>query len=326
MSDKPNSLECNTICWGIAAAVGVVSMVMLYLLSEFSALQAIFSGGLIGLLLGVILSVFVCRGQKAAADLAADEKPAQRYAREAEERKAARIEKSGVEQHGGAAVGVAAAGAAGAAAASASSDAATDDAAGASAPASEASSTAASSAASAPAASASSSVKPSAPLAGEAELAERKGEWKYEGEGDNAPSDAPVGFMSTPAAAEESATEAEAASETPASFMASASAEEEDTSAATAPAEEAKPELYDAPPAEGADDLKLISGVGPKLEGTLNEMGIYRFAQVAVWGPSEIAWVDARLRFKGRIERDDWMSQAKILAEGGETEFSKRNK
>ena len=76
----------------------------------------------------------------------------------------------------------------------------------------------------------------------------------------------------------------------------------------------------------GADDLKLISGVGPKLEQTLNDLGIYHFDQVAKFKKKDIAWVDERLRFKGRIERDDWMSQAKILAKGGETEFSKKKK
>ncbi len=81
-----------------------------------------------------------------------------------------------------------------------------------------------------------------------------------------------------------------------------------------------------APRATGADDLKLISGVGPKLEQTLNEMGIWHYDQVAGLRKKEISWVDDRLRFKGRIERDDWISQAKILAKGGETEFSKRKK
>jgi len=100
------------------------------------------------------------------------------------------------------------------------------------------------------------------------------------------------------------------------------------TSAVSAPAaaEGAKPELFTSAPAEGADDLKKISGVGPKLEGVLNEIGIYRFSQIAVWTPDNIAWVDERLTFKGRIERDDWVSQAKVLAEGGETEFSQRVK
>ena len=86
------------------------------------------------------------------------------------------------------------------------------------------------------------------------------------------------------------------------------------------------PPTYDAPPPEGADDLKRISGVGPKLEGVLNDLGFYRFEQIAGWAPEHVAWVDERLTFKGRIERDDWISQAKILAEGGETEFSSRKK
>jgi len=80
----------------------------------------------------------------------------------------------------------------------------------------------------------------------------------------------------------------------------------------------AKPELYTSPPAEGADDLKQISGVGPKLEKLLNSLGIYKFAQIAAWSAADVAWVDARLTFKGRIERDDWMRQAKKLAAGGE--------
>ncbi len=92
--------------------------------------------------------------------------------------------------------------------------------------------------------------------------------------------------------------------------------------AAVAP--DGKPEMLTKARAGGADDLKLISGVGPKLEGTLNELGVYHFDQVASWRKKEIEWVDERLRFKGRIERDGWIAQAKILAKGGETEFSKR--
>lgn len=89
----------------------------------------------------------------------------------------------------------------------------------------------------------------------------------------------------------------------------------------------ARPEaLSDAAREGGADDLKLISGVGPKLEETLNSLGIWHFDQVAGLKKKDIAWVDERLRFKGRIERDDWIGQAKILAKGGETEFSKKKR
>ena len=64
-----------------------------------------------------------------------------------------------------------------------------------------------------------------------------------------------------------------------------------------------------------ADDLKKISGVGPKLEGVLNEIGVYHFWQIAEWGPTEIEYMDDRLSFKGRIERDDWIKQAGEFAE-----------
>ena len=69
------------------------------------------------------------------------------------------------------------------------------------------------------------------------------------------------------------------------------------------------------------DDLKLISGVGPKLEGVLHGLGIYTYAQVASWKQAERDWVDGYLKFKGRIERDDWVRQAEALAKGGEAEY-----
>jgi len=69
------------------------------------------------------------------------------------------------------------------------------------------------------------------------------------------------------------------------------------------------------------DDLKLISGVGPKIEKILHELGIFTFAQVAAWKKAERDWVDGYLKFSGRIERDDWVRQAKALAKGGEAEY-----
>ena len=69
------------------------------------------------------------------------------------------------------------------------------------------------------------------------------------------------------------------------------------------------------------DDLKLISGVGPKIEGVLHTLGIFTFAQVASWKKAEREWVDGYLSFHGRIERDDWVKQAKALAKGGVAEY-----
>lgn len=288
MSDNQNSLECNAICWGIAAFVGFVSMIMLYMFADFGALQAIFTGGLIGTVLGLVLSLFVCRDQKAAADLHSDEKPAQRYAREAAEDKDYRDGRTG--------------GGSGAAAAAAAST----------------------SAASKPAATAAETnpdfaMKTSQDLPGQSDLSARKGEWSY-----GAENTTPSSFASVP---EEAATAAE--KKAPAKKKAAPKkklAPKKQAAAEPAAASGDAPTLYTSASEGAADDLKLISGVGPKLEQTLNEMGIWYFKQVAVWGPSDIAWVDARLRFKGRIERDDWMSQAKTLADGGETEFSARKK
>lgn len=72
------------------------------------------------------------------------------------------------------------------------------------------------------------------------------------------------------------------------------------------------------------DDLKRIRGIGPKNEDALNELGIYTFKQIAEWTPQNIDWVEDFMSFPGRIEREDWIGQAKTLAGGGETEFSRR--
>ena len=69
------------------------------------------------------------------------------------------------------------------------------------------------------------------------------------------------------------------------------------------------------------DDLKLISGVGPKIEGVLNGLGIYKYDQIAGWKKAEREWVDDHLKFRGRIEREDWVKQAKALAKGGVDEY-----
>lgn len=87
---------------------------------------------------------------------------------------------------------------------------------------------------------------------------------------------------------------------------------------ATAPVAEtagAKPaNLLDAPRDGAADDLKKLSGVGPKLESLLHENGVYHFDQIAGWTDAEVEWMDAQLSFKGRISRENWIEQAKTFA------------
>ncbi|WP_424986043.1 NADH-quinone oxidoreductase subunit E [Microbulbifer sp. S227A] len=88
-----------------------------------------------------------------------------------------------------------------------------------------------------------------------------------------------------------------------------------------------KPAFLEAARSGGGDDLKLIKGIGPKLEGVLNEIGVYHFDQIAAWSAAEVAWVDDNLiGFKGRVSRDDWVAQARKLAAGEETEFAARAK
>ena len=116
-------------------------------------------------------------------------------------------------------------------------------------------------------------VLPSAALPGQAELAIRKGVWRYEPE---------------------------------------------------APASDGPARLQSAREGQ-ADDLKLIKGVGPKLEKLLHSMGFFHYDQIAAWSAAEIAWVDDNLEgFKGRVSRDNWVDQAAQLARGEQTEFAKK--
>lgn len=266
--------------------VSVAVFAMLMLIGDWSFLQAAFTGGLALVVLGFLLSQFICTESTAKADLEA----VQRGER-------------------GLGAGVTPAAAASAAAATnvaaPSADATAAD--------TKAASAGAGSVAASAAAPVASAVQPSANLTGQADLAGRKGEWKYEGDTKAAPA------AKQPAAkkpvAKKAAPKKAAAAPAPAPMADDAPA-----------APESKPETLTAARGGQADDLKLIGGVGPKLEGTLNELGFYHFDQVAAWTTSEVSWVDSRLRFKGRIARDNWIDQAKILASGGETEFSKKKK
>ncbi|MEO9777573.1 MAG: 50S ribosomal protein L21 [Sedimentitalea sp.] len=85
---------------------------------------------------------------------------------------------------------------------------------------------------------------------------------------------------------------------------------------AKAPAKKAAAPKAKAAPVEGADDLKKLSGVGPALEKKLHAAGVTTFAQVAAWTDEDVAAMDEQLSFKGRIEREGWIEQAKELANG----------
>lgn len=145
-------------------------------------------------------------------------------------------------------------------------------------------------------------LKPSARLAGQEDLASRKGSWKYD-------------------AKNAGASEVDAVPDAP--HEPEAHPGTAGTSSIEAVQDQDKPQMLTAPRDGGADDLKKIRGVGPKLEAMLHDMGIYHFDQIAGWSEKEVAWADANLKgFKGRVSRDTWVEQAQILAGGGTTAFS----
>jgi NADH-quinone oxidoreductase subunit E len=77
------------------------------------------------------------------------------------------------------------------------------------------------------------------------------------------------------------------------------------------------PALLAKPRGGKGDDLKLIWGIGPKLEKLLNRRGVWHFDQIAAWTDKELAWIDAKMEgFKGRAVRDQWVEQSKKLSTG----------
>jgi predicted flap endonuclease-1-like 5' DNA nuclease len=84
-----------------------------------------------------------------------------------------------------------------------------------------------------------------------------------------------------------------------------------------------RPASLAAPRNSVPDDLQRIRGIGRRNEELLNSLGIYHFGQIAAWTPGEARWVGAYLAFPERIERDDWIGQATILASGGSTGYVK---
>ena len=85
----------------------------------------------------------------------------------------------------------------------------------------------------------------------------------------------------------------------------------------------ARPVALAAPRNSVPDDLQRIRGIGRRIEQRLNAFGIFHFGQIAAWTPAEMRWIAHQLAFPDRIEWDDWIGQAIVLAAGGETGFVK---
>ncbi|MET3581404.1 putative flap endonuclease-1-like 5' DNA nuclease [Mesorhizobium robiniae] len=128
-------------------------------------------------------------------------------------------------------------------------------------------------------------------------------------------------------------TPAKTASNKPAATKASAAAPKASTSKAaaskTSTAAKAAPAAKKATPAKAAaadkpDSLRRLIGIGPVNERKLHDLGVRTYAQIAAWTAADIKRIEDVLQFDGRIERERWIEQAKLLAAGDETEFARR--
>jgi predicted flap endonuclease-1-like 5' DNA nuclease len=288
MQQQNSGIVCPLGSWALAAGAGLLVFILLLVIGGWGVTGAIFMGGLAFVVLGLVFSWIFCR------DLSEARGPGNIEPTNSGEAAAgAPPAKSST------AAPAPAAAAAPAAKADPAPAAKTDP-----APAASEAKPDVSAASAAADAEAGAQIKPSARLAGQEDLAARKGAWKYE------------------AAPKPAATKAAKAKAAPA---AAATPDYDGDGKAEGANEGAKPATLSEAREGGADNLKEIKGVGPKLEKLLNSMGFYHFDQIANWTADEVAWVNANLEgFKGRVSRDNWVEQAKILAAGGETEFSKR--
>lgn len=320
MGEPKNGMSCSTGCWALAAGIGLITFVILMIMSGFSFFAALFLGLLVFVLSGLLFNWLFCASNDAAASTttatSSTSAPAAAAASGAAAATPAAATPASTETSGAVKSKTTLAGEdelasrkgdwkyEGDAASDASTSADAEAPAASAAAETVAEASAASASTSTVAAPAATPVKSNTTLAGEEELASRKGEWKYEAP---AKEKAPA---KKPAAKKAPAKKAAAPEATPAAVA---------TDAGT------KPATLDKPRAGGADDLKMIKGVGPKLEEMLHSLGFYHYDQVAAWKDAEVAWVDQNLKgFKGRATRDAWVEQAKLLAAGEETEFSKR--
>ena len=140
---------------------------------------------------------------------------------------------------------------------------------------------------------------------------------------DVAPARPPVA-PSTVAKAQEAKAAKEAAEVKPAAL---ADLPAEKPAVAAKPAKAKGPEFLKGPRGGVADDLKKIEGIGPVLEKLVNNIGVYHFDQIASWTDADVEQVDALIdKFKGRIARDKWVAQAKIIVTEGLERFLERAK
>ena len=139
----------------------------------------------------------------------------------------------------------------------------------------------------------------------------------YGANGRGAPNASPPANDQPPAPLDEATAEVHAEAEAAHINATLATLPSDATAQQKADAVGARPLAIEAPRGNGPDDLQRIKGVGPINEKRLHELGVFHFDQIAAWVRSEIRWVGTYLSFPGRIDREQWVSQAAKLAAGG---------
>ncbi|RWI25688.1 MAG: proton-conducting membrane transporter [Mesorhizobium sp.] len=136
---------------------------------------------------------------------------------------------------------------------------------------------------------------------------------------DKASAPAPAALMSTP-------TPARSSSARPSAAKSAAAKPAAAKTAAAAPKKAPAPKKAAAPKATTgkADNLRRLIGIGPVNEKLLKAQGVTSYAQIAAWTDADVKRVEEVLNFDGRIAREKWIEQAKLLAAGDEAEFATR--
>ncbi|MDX8530448.1 proton-conducting membrane transporter [Mesorhizobium sp. VK25A] len=140
------------------------------------------------------------------------------------------------------------------------------------------------------------------------------------GGADKAATPAPAALMSTPGTATSAAPKAAPAKSAAAKKPAATKAAAPKKAAATAAKKTAAPKAATG----NADNLRRLIGIGPVNERLLKGLGVTTYAQIAAWTDGDVKRVEEVLNFDGRIAREKWIEQAKLLAAGNEAEFARQ--
>lgn len=142
---------------------------------------------------------------------------------------------------------------------------------------------------------------------------------------DKAASPAPAALLSTPATA--TSAKAAPAKSAPARKPAATKTAAAKPAAKAAAPKKAAPAAKNAATPQAAtgkaDNLRRLIGIGPVNERLLKGLGVTTYAQIAAWTDADVKRVEEVLNFDGRIAREKWIEQAKLLAAGDEAEFAR---